>query len=322
MGNVPWLQIVTYAFIAIMIVVYVTRLAKYARMPVHIRWELYPMAGEIKRPLGGSYLEDREWWSSPREGKSFLNEMKFMGEEVFFFKEYHRLNLSYWYYVFPFHIGIFTFMLFIALLFVGALTQIGGIEVSNISHNLWGSILYYATLVLGGIALILGTLGSIALLVRRTFNANLKPYTRRIEYFNLVLVLAMFLTGLISWVFYDLVFAFERQYIVSLMTFSDVAGMSPFTIINILLVLVTAAYLPFTNMMHFFAKWFTYHKIRWDDTPNLRGSTLEGKLKPMHDLPLNWSATHIRELGRWSDIALEEIPAGPEPRVKKGAKID
>jgi nitrate reductase gamma subunit len=315
--SVTWLQIVSYAFVALIIVVFLARLAKYARMPVHLRWELYPLAGEKHRPLGGSYLEDREWWNSPREENRFLGEMKFMGVELLYFKEYRRLNPSYWYYVFPFHIGAFTFLVFIAALIVGALTQIGGIEVAA-AGNPWGVFLYYATTVVGGIALVFGTLGGVALLVRRMFNTDLRPYTRRIEYFNLVLVLALFLTGLLSWALYDRFFAMDRQYFVSLLTFSGAPGIRALTVANILLVLVTAAYLPFTNMMHFFAKWFTYHKIRWDDTPNLRGSDLESKLGPLHNLPLSWAASHVQELGRWSDIALEKPPTAPAPRVKRG----
>jgi nitrate reductase gamma subunit len=318
-GSVTWLQVVTYAFIALIIIVYLARLAKYAKMPVHLRWELYPLAGEKNRSLGGSYLEDREWWSRPREEKSFFREMKFMGEEVLWFKEYYRLNRPYWYYVFPFHIGTLTFMGLIALLIVDALTAIGGINIAAASPNLWGQFLYYLTPIVGGIALIFGTIGSVALLIRRLVNKDLSPYTRRIEYFNIVLILALFLTGLASWAFYDHVFAVDRQYFVSLLTFSGVSGISPLTIIHILLVLVTAAYMPFTNMMHFFAKWFTYHKIRWDDTPNLRGSSLESKLGPLHNLPLSWAAPHVQELGRWSDIAREQPAAKPAPRVKKGA---
>ncbi|MFC2013906.1 respiratory nitrate reductase subunit gamma [Chloroflexota bacterium] len=318
MGSVTWLQVFTYAFIALIIIIYLVRLAKYARMPLHLRWELYPLAGEKNRPLGGSYLEDREWWSSPREGKSFLGEMKFMGEEVLWFKEYHRLNRPYWYYVFPFHIGALTFLVLIAALVVGALTEIGGIEISGVSPSLWGRFLYYATTVVGGIALVFGTLGSVALLIRRLFNMDLRPYTRRIEYFNLILILTLFMTGLVSWAFYDHMFAVDRQYFVSLLTFRDVPGISPLTIAHILLILVTAAYLPFTNMMHFFAKWFTYHKIRWDDVPNLRGSGLESQLGPLHNLPLSWAAPHTQEVGRWSDIAQKQPAAKPAPRVKKG----
>lgn len=316
MESVTWLLIVTYAFIALIVIVYLAKLAKYAKMPIHVRWELYPLAGEKNRPLGGSYLEDREWWSNPREEKSFLNEMKFMGEEVLFFKEYRKLNKSYWYYVFPFHIGVFVFMVFIGALIAGALTSIGGIHVSGVSPALWGRFLYYVTPVLGGIALVFGTLGGVALLIRRIFNSDLKPYTRKIEYFNQALILALFLVGLLSWVIYDHMFVVDRQYFVSLLTFNGASSISWLTTTSILLVLVTAVYLPFTNMMHFFAKWFTYHKIRWDDAPNLRGSNLESKLSPLRDLTLSWEAAHIRELGHWRDIALDKPGDAPSPRVK------
>jgi nitrate reductase gamma subunit len=244
--------------------------------------------------------------------------MKFMGEEVLYFKEYFKLNRPYWYYVFPFHIGTFTFLVLIGVLIVGALTDIGGIEISAVTTNVWGKILYYITPIIGGIALIFGTLGSLALLIRRRFNADLRPYTRRIEYFNLILILALFLTGLLSWALYDGFLAIERQYFYSLLTFNGVAGINALTTVHIILVLVTAVYLPFTNMMHFFAKWFTYHKIRWDDAPNLRGSGLESRLGPFHKLPLSWAAPHIQELGRWSDIAQMKPAEKPSPRAKKG----
>jgi nitrate reductase gamma subunit len=317
--SATWLQILSYVLIAVIVIMFLTRLARYARMPVHLRWELYPLAGETKRPLGGSYLEDSEWWTRPREEKSFIKEMSFMGEEVLWFKEYYRLNRPYWYYVFPFHIGAFTFLGLIALLVIGALTKIGGIDIAAASPNLWSRILYYVTPVAGGIALIFGTLGSAALLMRRTFDEDLRPYTRKVEFFNLVLILALFLTGLLSWAIFDRALTTERQYFISLLTFGGVPGINPLTTAHILLVLVTAAYLPFTNMMHFFAKWFTYHKIRWDDAPNLRGSSLEGKLGPLHGLPLSWEAPHVQELNCWSDIALEKPPAAPAPRVKRGA---
>lgn len=318
MESVTWLQILTYVFIALIITVYMIRLARYARMPVHLRWELYPLAGERNRPWGGSYLEEPEWWSKPREEKGFLNEVKFMGEEVLFFKEYRRLNRPYWYYVYPFHIGAFCFLGFVALLIVGALTALGGIEVSASSTNLWGQILYYATPVAGGITFVFGTFGSLGLLVRRLTNKDLRPYTRRIEYINMVLILALFLTGLVSWAIYDSAFALGREYVRGMFTLSPVSGIAPLMVAHFLLVLVTAAYMPFTNMMHFFAKWFTYHKIRWDDAPNLRGSGLENRLGALLNQPLTWSSPHAQDLQRWSDIAHELTGRELTPRVKKG----
>lgn len=318
METLTWLQIVSYAFTALIIIVFAVKLSKYAKMPVHLRWELYPLAGEKHRPLGGSYLEDRQWWSSPLEGKSLLNELKFMGEEVLYFKEYRRLNRSYWYFLFPFHVGCFAYMMFLGVLFVGALSQIFGVTISGTSPNLWGVFMHYSTLLVGGAALVFGTFGSVALLLRRIFNQDLRPYTRKIEFFNLILILALFATGIISWIVFDPVFNTTRLYVVSLFTFSGVSGISAVTISHILLVLLTATYLPFTNMMHFFAKWFTYHKIRWDDAPNLIGGNLEKKLVGLYNLPISWAAPHTKDIGRWSDIATKQPTTVPTPRVKKG----
>ena len=101
------LQIAAYILAGIFVIAFLSRGVRYARMPIHLRWELYPVAGETKRPWGGSYLEDSDWWTKAREEKSFIGEMTFFGKEVFFFKEYFHRNRSLWYIVYPFHIGIF-----------------------------------------------------------------------------------------------------------------------------------------------------------------------------------------------------------------------
>ncbi|MFC1909884.1 respiratory nitrate reductase subunit gamma [Chloroflexota bacterium] len=313
-----WLQLLTYAFVLLIIVMFLSRLAKYTQLPVHLRWELYPLAGEKHRPWGGSYLEETEWWNKPREEKSFINEIKFMGEEVLYFKEYFHLNRPYWYSVYPFHIGAFLFIGFIGLLIVGALTVIGGITVSGSSPELWGQIVFYATIIVGGISYIFGTAGAISLLARRLFNKDLNPYTRRAEHANAVMILVLFLTGLVSWAVFDPGFMMARGYLVGLFTFSPTIGIQPLLVAHILLILIIASYLPSTNMMHFFAKWFTYHKIRWDDAPNVHGGGLEKKLQPAFGQSISWSAPHIQEFQRWSDIVPKETVEHLTPRVKKG----
>jgi len=46
------LQIATYVLFAIFVVACTAKIFKYAKMPIHLRWELYPLAGETKRPWG------------------------------------------------------------------------------------------------------------------------------------------------------------------------------------------------------------------------------------------------------------------------------
>ena len=161
------------------VVILVTKGIRYARISTHLRWELYPLAGEKDRPGGGSYLEGLEWWENPPEKKSFLGEMKFMAKEILLFKEYFHLNRDYWYFVYPFHIGIFLFVGFLALVFIGAITLLGDISVSAGSVSVWGRLVYYATLVTGVGGLVLGTVGSIGLLIKRRVSKDLRPYTRR-----------------------------------------------------------------------------------------------------------------------------------------------
>jgi len=318
MEGALWLQVTTYVFCVLVVVIFATKLQRYAKISTHLRWELYPLAGEKNRPSGGSYLEDKEWWTNPPEEKSFLEEIKFMGQEVLFFKEYFRDKRDYWYFVYPFHIGVFLFVAFFVLLLIGAITTLGDISVSAASTNIWGRFIYYTTLIIGGISLIFGTLGSIALLIRRRADSSLKPYTKRKDYLNLFFVLAVFSTGIFSWFLVDPAFNTAREYVHSLITFSPMENLEPIVISHILLILLLAAYIPFTNIMHFFAKWFTYHKIRWDDAPNLRGSNLEKSLGSMLNQPVSWSAPHTQSISVWSDAARVTNEDDHTPRVRKG----
>jgi nitrate reductase gamma subunit len=102
-----------------------------------------------------------------------------------------------------------------------------------------------------------------------------------------------------------------------LFTFSPAGSIEPLIATHIILLLMLLAYTPFTNMTHFFAKFFAYHFVRWDDIPNLRGSKLESRLGPLLNQPLSWSSSHIQPLRQWSDI----VPPSAEqhePRVRKG----
>ncbi len=47
---------------------------------------------------------------------------------------------------------------------------------------------------------------------------------------------------------------------------------------HFLLAFIFLAYLPFTQMMHFVAKYFTYHEVRWDDRPVEAGGKMEKEL--------------------------------------------
>jgi len=76
------------------------------------------------------------------------------------------------------------------------------------------------------------------------------------------------------------------------------------------LTLVFLAYLPFSQMMHFVAKYFTYHEVRWDDEPMKQGGSMEREVQQLLDQPVTWAAPHVGADGgkNWVDIATQEVP--------------
>ena len=78
---------------------------------------------------------------------------------------------------------------------------------------------------------------------------------------------------------------------------------------SVLTLSLLVAYIPLTHMSHFFVKWFTWHKIRWDDEPNVKGGRIEILIQNALQSPVSWSADHVNADGRktWADIATEEI---------------
>ena len=63
--------------------------------------------------------------------------------------------------------------------------------------------------------------------------------------------------------------------------------------VGLLLAAALVAYIPLTHMSHFIAKYFTYHNIRWDDAPNMKGSTIEAKIAQNLTYRPTWSAAHM-----------------------------
>jgi hypothetical protein len=74
---------------------------------------------------------------------------------------------------------------------------------------------------------------------------------------------------------------------------------------------LVAAYIPFTHMAHFVAKYFTYHAVRWDDAPNTEANArVMGRYL---DYCPTWSAPHVGADGvkTWGEVATTLPPAEP-----------
>ena len=81
------------------------------------------------------------------------------------------------------------------------------------------------------------------------------------------------------------------------------------TVGTVVLLSLLVAYIPITHMSHFIGKYFAYHAIRWNDTPNLRGGPEEAKINEVLQYPVSWAGPHIKGEGKktWADLATEEI---------------
>lgn len=305
------IYLITYASLATLVVSVAARAVKFYRLPVHLRWELYPVAHDLERVgHGGSYLEQLNWWTKPRH-TSLLGELLVMLPEMILIKALWENNRPLWYRSFPFHFGLYTLIGFGGLLVLGALAPLLGFQVSAAPEaGLIGMTLYYLPILVGYSGLVLALLGAIALLHRRLANPGLRNYASPSHIFNLAIFIVAFGAALLASLAVDRDFALARGYLHSLLSLDLTAPVgSPAVGAEIVLVSLLIAYVPLTHMSHFFMKWFTWHTVRWDDEPNLRGSKLEAEIQELVKAPVTWAAPHLKADGRknWVDIVTEEM---------------
>jgi nitrate reductase gamma subunit len=113
----------------------------------------------------------------------------------------------------------------------------------------------------------------------------------------------VFVSGLIVWATEDISYAQLRVFITDLVSFNSTAPVSTGFAAHMVLAAAFLIYLPFTHMTHFVGKYFTYHKVRWEDNPNIRGSELEKRITEALGYKINWSAPHIKSGGTWAEAA-------------------
>jgi nitrate reductase gamma subunit len=306
----PMLLMLAYLSVVVFLVAIAHRAWKIARLPLHLRWELYPVAHEKGRAVyGGSYLEELDWWTKPRK-VSVIGELKVMIPEILLLAGVKEHNKGQWLRSFPFHFGLYLLAGLIALLLAGGIATAAGASVSA-DAGLMGKALYHLTYVVGYAGLGLGLVGSIALLVRRSADADYREYTKKLDYFNLAFFVVTIGVALAAHAVADPSFTGLRAYFAQLVTFdfssASTAGTSvaALSAAEIVLGCLLLAYIPLTHMSHFFTKWFMYHDVRWSDEPSFVGGKIERQVKEALQYPVSWSAPHIRGDGKktWAEVA-------------------
>jgi len=301
--------VVAYLGIVFFVIACIARFLMWAKMPMHVRWELYPVAheGGGKAEYGGSYLEESEWWSKKRQ-VSLWGELKVMLPEIFFLVALREHNKKLWTRSFPFHFGIYLVGAATALmLFAGLIVGYGPDSIGNPVAQLMGWVLP----VLAGAGLVLGILGAVGLVLRRLAR-ELSDYTAPADLFNLIFFIVAFGVALVTFVVFDRDFSMVGSFVTNLVTFNlapindGTAGLM--LVLSVVLLAVLVAYIPTTHMSHFIGKYFAYHSIRWQDDPNLPGGKQEKIIQELLSRPVTWSAPHIGADGKksWLDVTLED----------------
>jgi nitrate reductase gamma subunit len=265
------------------------RIAKIARMPLSLRWEVYPVPHESKekRAHGGSYMEEVDWTKDHTSGSPIPGWIE-IGTEVLALKKVKEHNpYGIWPFSLAMHWGIYLYFGWIALLVVGNLVSLPAIS--------------FLTSVVGPVAFILGALGSIALIIKRRTTQELRLYTTPLDYFNLAFLASYFVMGLVSW---SRSFSSDAHhaYIASVLFF--IPTHLPLTVtLSFLLFELFMIYMPFTKLIHYFAKYFTFHHVLWDDAFKAKGSAIDRKVIEQLGYPVNWSASHILRGKSWLEQA-------------------
>lgn len=263
------------------------RALRYARAPVHLRWDLYPVAHEPRRDHGGSHLEEKDWWAKPRE-KSLWGEVSVMAEEILLLKGVWENNRAVWWGSLPFHWGLYVLLLTTGGLVVAAL---------GVRSELWLGLLALG----GAVGGALTALGALILLVLRSRDPRLRPYTSPLDRLNLALL--VLLGGLCTAVAATPVGMDRASVAVGQILRLRPPEVSPLLGLQMAVAALFLLYLPFTRMVHFFSKYFTYHHVRWDDRQVEPGSPLERRLREALNFGVAWSAEHVKTGKTWAEVA-------------------
>jgi nitrate reductase gamma subunit len=291
----------TYLAMAAFIAAVAARAVKLARLPVHLRWELYPVPHDANAARGGSVLENLNWWKV-RSSPKHLGDLKVMAGEILLLDGVREHNRSLWLRSYPFHGGLYLLAGFLGLLVCGSLATRFGLAGL-------ASALATVTVFVGVAGFALSGAGALGLLLRRLTDPALRSHSAPADFFNLICFCGLAALGLASFALVDRDFAYLRSFVQAVLALEPVTALPALVIAEIVAGLAMLVYIPLTHMSHFFTKWFTYHSVRWDDQVNRVGSDLEAKIQRQLGAKVTWAAAHVGggDGRNWVDVATAEV---------------
>jgi nitrate reductase gamma subunit len=257
----------------------VVRAVRYAREPIHLRWEIYPV------PRG---------WSG---------QLKTMILEILFLKGLWEFNRPMWFVSYPFHLGLYLLAAAVPLLACAAVAPPSAVPALHAVYSVCGSL---------GTAL--GLVGAVGLLTRRLVSRELRTYSTRGDFFNLAFFAATFALLLAGEWLRPAGSPGPLGILRGAARFDGGLRLPGLLAVGLAAGAVLLAYIPMTHMAHFIAKYFTYHAVRWDERSNVPGGTIEKRMAEYLMYRPTWAAPHMGAGGRtWAEIAA----ANPAERSAK-----
>lgn len=292
-----------YAGLLIFLAGCIRRILVYSRTPLHLRWEIYPLPHEhpYRAAYGGSYFETQEWWRRPQVANR-RGEWRVMIEEILFLKSLREFNRRLWLPSFLFHFGLY---LAIAAVGCAALAMTCGLSSFAIRFSELACALAPIAKFTAVVAAVLIVVGACWLLMRRTSDPTLKNSTHAGDLFNLLFFIATCALLIGGYLLRAPGTASLGEFARGVVRFDRTVRMAPAFAAGLILASILVAYIPFTHMAHFIAKYFTWHAVRWDDRRNERGSAIESKIPEVLGYKPTWSAPHVGADGQrtWAEIA-------------------
>lgn len=292
MSSLQWFLVVfAWSSVFIFVVGAAYKAIKFSTMPQNLRWEVYPVPHEEKekRHYGGSYMEEMDWAKKPLHS-SLAGELVEMGSEIFFLKRVREYNIfGLWPFSMAMHWGMYLLFGWMILLLVEAILKINAISpITNI---------------VGVASFILGAFGCLTLIIKRATNNELSLYTAPVDYFNLLFMLSIFVTGIISWRV-DPSFTGPRSFVEGVIFF-NLSPVPSIVILNFLLFELFLIYMPFSKLLHYLAKYFNFHQSLWDDAFKTKDSPKDKKNLEQVGYKFLWAGPHSNPDKTWLENAQE-----------------
>jgi nitrate reductase gamma subunit len=274
-----WL-IAAYASFALLVAVTLYRIAVLIRMPFHLRWDLAPLPGSnAQLPVSGNEIHAGKT-SLKAPHHSFLDGTVFMLQEVFLLKAVWKNNRRLWISSYCMHMG-----LYICVLLWSGIT--GSLFFPLLLDNpITGHLMYGA----GFIGYAACAVGACGIILMRVIDDGLRRYSGVSTFFNLALIQFFSVSGLVMWFAESNPVDTVSMFIENCLTANPDMPLYGSTGAHAASLLLFAAVMPFTQMIHFAAKFFTFHRVLWDDRPT--GHFHTQNLSALLNEPLQWSAPH------------------------------